>query len=70
MDDLEAMKAAFLARGGRVTEAKPAVAFGVNPDIDKKRKAIEKAERAAFEPCRSCPWPTLCRTRHSCEANG
>lgn len=44
MGDLEAMKAAFLAKGGTVSVAPPAVAYGIDRDIDRARRAAARDE--------------------------
>lgn len=65
-DELDAAKAAFLARGGAVRQAPAAAAYGVDPEADRAKRKVERS----FEPCRSCPWPASCRARRGCEADG
>ncbi len=37
--------AAFLAKGGQVSTIQPAPAYGVDPNIDRERRAAERAQR-------------------------
>ena len=43
MTDLEAMKAAFLAKGGAVKVAPVGIASGVDKDVDKAKRAEARA---------------------------
>lgn len=45
MQDLEAMKAAFLAKGGAVTVAPAGLAYGVDAEADKVKRAAERSRR-------------------------
>lgn len=46
-EQIEAAKAAFLAKGGAVTQAAPAVAYGVDPAADKARRKEARAAECA-----------------------
>ena len=46
--DLEAMKAAFLAKGGEIKTAPVGIAYGVNAEADKAKRA-EAREQARYE---------------------
>lgn len=49
-EDIEAAKAAFLAKGGAVTVASAGIAYGVDPEADKaKRSEIKFAYREAWD---------------------
>lgn len=43
--DIEAMKAAFLAKGGAVQVAAEGVAYGVDKDADRAKRAVERDRR-------------------------
>lgn len=48
--DIEAAKAAFLARGGTVQSVSPAAAYGVDPASDKtKHLEARRAARSAWD---------------------
>lgn len=49
MTDLEAMKAAFLAKGGAVKVAPVGIAYGVDADADKAKRAAERERREDAE---------------------
>jgi hypothetical protein len=44
--EIEAMKAAFLAKGGKVTQAAPGVAYGVDEEADKAKRKAAHDQRA------------------------
>jgi hypothetical protein len=46
MTDLEAMKAAFLAKGGTVSVADAGIAYGVNADADKAKRAEARQQKS------------------------
>jgi hypothetical protein len=50
MSDLEALKAAFLAKGGQITTAPTASAYGIDAAADKAKR---EAERDRLEALRS-----------------
>lgn len=43
--DLEAMKAAFLAKGGLVQTAAAGIAYGVDPNEDRAKRGAEREAR-------------------------
>lgn len=47
--DLEAMKASFLAKGGAVTVAPVGIAYGVDAEADKAKRAAERERREDAE---------------------
>jgi hypothetical protein len=53
ISEIEAAKAAFLAKGGQITSAPVGVAYGIDPEADKaKRRAAREAadyDESAYE---------------------
>lgn len=48
-DELEAMKAAFIAKGGAVTSAAPGIAYGIDAEADKAKRLAERERRDDME---------------------
>lgn len=48
-EQIEAAKAAFLAKGGTVTQAPADVAYGINPVLDRERASLARAETRAAQ---------------------
>lgn len=67
--ELDAMKAAFAAKGGTVTQAGEGVAFGVNAEADKlKRKQAREARR--FEQIEHASENYVQRVREAAHVGG
>jgi hypothetical protein len=53
-DELEALKGAFLAKGGQITQAPAAPAYGVDPEADRIRREAERDRLEAARSLREC----------------
>lgn len=69
MGDLEALKAAFLAKGGAVTVAPAGLAYGVDPEADKAKRRAER-ERREYEAIEHAAERRMERVREAYHVGG